>query len=112
MNKRRKNIILFVTLILLSSFTISLSHSIMEQVKGNCSTHADHDFSKVIVNVSVPDDHSDTGKIAFCSFSLLPADISFINNLIRPIENSDFSCFSPQQHYEKLFISKYKALLI
>ena len=54
MKLTKKNISYFLSIVLIASFTISFSHTVIEQLGSTCANHDDHDFSKVIVNVVLP----------------------------------------------------------
>jgi hypothetical protein len=112
MNSKRKNIAFYIVVILLTTFSISFAHTIIEQTGSSCLNHEDHDFSKVIVNVVIKDNSTGDNDLTFIDFNYV-AD--YLLALPAIFTSNDFSGYfhnPPLLFSNHIYITKFKSLLI
>jgi len=111
MKRERKNINLLFVMLLTAAFTISFSHTFIEKVFIPCENHDEHDFSKVIVNASIPVNASDwegkSNQSVFAITSAIATDLYVLNGV-----KTDDIYIPPLLYYDKIFITKFRSLII
>lgn len=110
MKKRNRNIITLTVVLLLASFSVSFSHTIIEQIGSHCHQHESHDFSKVMSDTALT-----TSGNSFSSGASLQCILP--NSLFNipfdtPALQKELQYSVPLVYYDKLFITKYRTLLI
>ena len=105
-----RNIITLTVVLLFASFSISYSHTILEQIGAHCQQHESHDFEKVMASTAIR--KSGTTFSSGNDFhATLP--ISAIQRFLRePSLQKEYYYSLPYIFYDKLFITKYRSLLI
>ncbi len=110
MKLRSRNIITLTVVLLFASFSISYSHTILEQIGAHCRQHETHDFEKVMASTAIRKSGNEFSSGNEVPAILPLASVQIYVNNDSPQNDRNYNI--PLIFYDKLFITKYRSLLI